>query len=205
MMTLDKYNDDLHKAMRFHEISGERIGEVLAEVEAHVAETGEDPADAFGAPRDYARQVAAQLDPSTGKRSTGAIVLSFVAVAILAMFGQTFFGDGLSLDPAGVVYTMRDVVAMPILLVVVVVVALLVFRARTGSSHNKAFGGGAVVVLLAGLGSQIACNKYLDDEAPVITAPSWLILTLGVLFLVGTFAMLVHSIRRGRVRYPEKR
>lgn len=205
MMTLDKYNDDLHKAMRFHEISGERIGEVLAEVEAHVAETGEDPADAFGAPRDYARQVAAQLDPSTGKRSTGAIVLSFVAVAILAMFGQTFFGDGLSLDPAGVVYTMRDVVAMPILLVVVVVVALLVFRARTGSSHNKAFGGGAVVVLLAGLGSQIACNKYLDDEAPVITAPSWLILTLGVVFLIGMFAMLAHSIRRGRVRYPEKR
>lgn len=204
MMTLDKYNDDLLRSLRFHEISGERVGEVLAEVEAHVIETGEDPVEAFGKPRDYARQVAAQLDPATGKRSTGGVVLTFVVIAILAMFGQTFFGDGLASDAEGVVYTMRDVVAQPLLLVVVVAVALLVFRARTASAHNKLFAGGAVVVLIAGLGSQVACNRYLDDDAPVITAPSWLILTLGVLFLTGMFAMLAHSIRRGRVRYPEK-
>lgn len=205
MMTLDKYTDDLHKALRFHEISGERMGEVLAEVEAHVTETGEDPVDAFGRPRDYARQVAAQLDPATGKRSTGGIVLSFVVIATLALFGQTFFGDGLSLDEAGVVYTLRDVVAQPLLLLAVVVVALLVYLARTASAHNKLFAGGAVVALIAGLGAQMLCNRNLDDEAPVITAPSWLILTLGVVFLVGMFAMLAHSIRRGRVRYPNKK
>ncbi|MEV4731731.1 hypothetical protein [Saccharopolyspora sp. NPDC049426] len=204
MMTLDKYTDDLHKALRFHEVSGERVGEVLAEVEAHVAETGEDPVDAFGKPRDYARQVAAQLDPATGKRSTGGIVLTFVAVATLALFGQTFFGDGLALDEAGVVYTLRDVVAQPLLLVAVVVVALLVYLARTASANNKLYAGGAVVALIAGLGAQVICNKHLDDETPVVTAPSWLILTLGVVFLVGMFAMLAHSIRRGRVRYPNK-
>lgn len=204
MMTLDNYTDDLHKALRFHEISGERMGEVLAEVEAHVAETGEDPVDAFGAPRDYARQVAAQLDPATGKRSTGGIVLSFVAIATLALFGQTFFGDGIALDEAGVVYTLRDVVAQPLLLVAVVVVALLVYLARTASEHNKLYAAGAVVALVAGLGAQVVCNKNLDDEAPIITAPSWLILTLGVVFLLGMFAMLAHSIRRGRVRYPHK-
>ena len=204
MMTLDNYTDDLHKALRFHEISGERMGEVLAEVEAHVAETGEDPVDAFGAPRDYARQVAAQLDPATGKRSTGGIVLSFVAIATLALFGQTFFGDGIALDEAGVVYTLRDVVAQPLVLVAVVVVALLAHLARTASEHNKLYAAGAVVALVAGLGAQVVCNKNLDDEAPIITAPSWLILTLGVVFLLGMFAMLAHSIRRGRVRYPRK-
>ena len=204
MMTLDKYTDDLHKALRFHEISGERMGEVLAEVEAHVAETGEDPVDAFGAPRDYARQVAAQLDPATGKRSTGGIVLSFVAIATLALFGQTFFGDGIALDEAGVVYTLRDVVAQPLVLVAVVVVALLAHLARTASEHNKLYAAGAVVALVAGLGAQVVCSKNLDDEAPIITAPSWLILTLGVVFLLGMFAMLAHSIRRGRVRYPRK-
>jgi hypothetical protein len=204
MMTLDDYTDDLHKALRFHEISGERMGEVLAEVEAHVAETGEDPVDAFGKPRDYAKQVAAQLDPATGKRSTGGIVLTFIVIAALALFGQTFFGDGLAMDEAGVVYTLRDVVAQPLLLVAVVVVALLVYLARTASANNKLYAGGAVVALVAGLGAQMLCNSNLDDETPVITAPSWLILTLGVVFLVGMFAMLAHSIRRGRVRYPKK-
>ncbi|MBQ0925069.1 HAAS signaling domain-containing protein [Saccharopolyspora endophytica] len=204
MMTLDEYTDDLHKALRFHEISGERMGEVLAEVEAHVAETGEDPVDAFGRPRDYAKQVAAQLDPATGKRSTGGMVLAFVAIATLALFGQTFFGDGLALDEAGVAYTLRDVVAQPLLLVAVVVVFLLVHLARTAQANNKLYAGGAVVAVIAGVGAQMLCNKFLDDEAPVVTAPSWLILALGVVFLIGMFAMLAHSIRRGRVRYPNK-
>ncbi|GAB3684227.1 HAAS signaling domain-containing protein [Saccharopolyspora tripterygii] len=204
MMTLDKYTDDLHRALRFHEISGDRTGEVLAEVEAHVAETGEDPVDAFGKPRDYARQVAAQLDPSTGKRSTGGIVVSFIVIATLALFGQSFFGDGLALDEAGVVYTMRDVVSKPLLLVAVIGVALLVYLARTASENNKLYGGGAVLALIAGLGAQVLCNNNLDDATPVITAPSRLILALGVVFLIGMFAMLAHSIRRGRVRYPKK-
>ncbi|TDD84123.1 hypothetical protein E1202_23995 [Saccharopolyspora karakumensis] len=204
MMTLDEYTDDLHKALRFHEISGERMGEVLAEVEAHVAETGDDPVDAFGKPRDYARQVAAQLDPATGKRSDGGIVLTFVAIATLALFGQTFFGDGLALDEAGVVYTLRDVVAQPLLLVAVVVVFLLVHLARTASANNALYAGGAVVAVIAGMGGQMLCNSNLDGETPVVTAPSWLILTLGIGFLLGMFAMLAHSIRRGRVRYPNK-
>ena len=40
---------------------GPRIAEALAEVRSHVAETGEDPREAFGPPRAYAGQVAAAL------------------------------------------------------------------------------------------------------------------------------------------------
>src|SRR5699024_4781202 len=64
MMTLaKKYRDQLVLALRAQEVSGDRVGEVLAEVEPHVAGTGEDPQEAFGPPRDYANHVVAQLGP----------------------------------------------------------------------------------------------------------------------------------------------
>jgi len=61
------YCDDLLLHLRAREVPGARIGEVLAEVQSHVAETGERPDEAFGSPRDYADQVAAALDlPRSG-------------------------------------------------------------------------------------------------------------------------------------------
>ena len=62
-MTPDDYRSRLLLALRLHDIPGPRIAEALAEVDSHVAETGEDPADAFGSPRDYARQLSRTLDP----------------------------------------------------------------------------------------------------------------------------------------------
>ncbi|WP_010315838.1 hypothetical protein [Saccharopolyspora spinosa] len=82
-----------------HEISGERVGEVLAEVEAHVTETGEDPVEAFGRPREYAAQVAEQLDRNTGKRS-GMAVMASATVTAVTMFGSDYLLDGLFADTA---------------------------------------------------------------------------------------------------------
>jgi hypothetical protein len=206
MMTLDKkYHDDLVTALRFHEISGERVGEVLAEVEAHVTETGEDPNEAFGKPRDYAKQVAAQLDPATGKRSTGETVAISIASGTLAMFGTSFFGGGLALDQPTIDYSLRDVVAQPTLLVMIIIGTLLAFRAYTARSHNKLLGAGVAVAAVLALGSQILCNKFLDDVTPVLRLPSWLVLTLGVVFLVALAVLLTQAIRRNRVRYPAAR
>jgi hypothetical protein len=55
------YCDDLLLALRAREVPGSRIGEILAEVESHVAETGESPRTAFGPPREYADEVADAL------------------------------------------------------------------------------------------------------------------------------------------------
>ena len=44
--------------LRLLSVPGPRIGEVLAEVQSHVAETGEAPREAFGTPKEYAGQVA---------------------------------------------------------------------------------------------------------------------------------------------------
>jgi hypothetical protein len=53
--------DELLLALRVRDVPGTRIGEVLAEVQSHLGETGEDPREAFGAPREYADQVATAL------------------------------------------------------------------------------------------------------------------------------------------------
>jgi len=55
------YSDELLLALRMCDVPSPRIAEALAEVHSHVADTGEDPHQAFGAPREYAKDVAAAL------------------------------------------------------------------------------------------------------------------------------------------------
>ena len=53
-----RYTRALMVALRARHVSSERIGEVVADVESRVAETGEDPREAFGPPQRYAAAVA---------------------------------------------------------------------------------------------------------------------------------------------------
>ncbi len=56
--TLHRYVEELTMRLRMRNLPPERIGQIVAEVEAHVADTGEAPADAFGTPQEYAAQFA---------------------------------------------------------------------------------------------------------------------------------------------------
>ncbi|TKJ18931.1 hypothetical protein [Blastococcus sp. CCUG 61487] len=51
---LTTYRSELILALRLRDVSGDRIGEIVAEVESHVADSGEDPTEAFGTPEEYA-------------------------------------------------------------------------------------------------------------------------------------------------------
>lgn len=75
------YRRDLVLALRMRHVPGDRIGDIVAEVESHVADTGEDPVEAFGPPREYAASIA----PATrGSRLTAwALTLSGAAVGWL--------------------------------------------------------------------------------------------------------------------------
>ena len=66
---LQSYSTRLLLALRERDVPGPRIAETLAEVESHVAETGEEPEAAFGPPREYAAAVAAALAADRGTRS----------------------------------------------------------------------------------------------------------------------------------------
>jgi hypothetical protein len=58
---LDDYRRRLVLALRRGNVPSARIGEAVAEVESHVADTGEDPVTAFGEPAAYARRLGDSL------------------------------------------------------------------------------------------------------------------------------------------------
>ena len=102
--TAQAWSDDLLLRLRLLDVPGPRIGEVLAEVQSHLADTGEDPREAFGTPREYADQVAAALGIAPG--GTWAVLrrgltwrdLLLAAVTGVAGFA---FADGLWSFAAG--------------------------------------------------------------------------------------------------------
>lgn len=54
----DDWRQELVLALRVRDVPGRRIGDVLAEVEAHCADSGQGPREAFGDPEDYAGELA---------------------------------------------------------------------------------------------------------------------------------------------------
>jgi hypothetical protein len=133
----EKYRRELLTALRLRDVEPDRIGEVLAEVDSHVAETGEDPHDAFGAPADYARVVAdGRRGLTEGERRTrnaghaliGGVVGAVSAIGIMAVVR----GDETALgQPSWLVLTI-GVVAAVVGIVLLAVRARVVRDPRTG-------------------------------------------------------------------------
>lgn len=62
-----KWLDEMIIELRLRDVRGTAIGDAAAQVEAHCAETGETPEEAFGDPREYARSLdfpASALQPT---------------------------------------------------------------------------------------------------------------------------------------------
>jgi hypothetical protein len=91
--------DDLLLRLRLREVPGARIGEVLAEVQSHVAETGEHPREAFGAPKEYADRVAEALgvpEPAgIWRQLIGSLRWRDLVVAVLTGLAAFLLADGL--------------------------------------------------------------------------------------------------------------
>lgn len=98
----DDYQQQLLLALRLRNVRGPRIAEVLAEVDSHVAETGEDAYQAFGEPGAYADEIAGALgskEPLSWRsifRSLtwrdGLTFLAFLAGSSLVFVGFSDFG-----------------------------------------------------------------------------------------------------------------
>jgi hypothetical protein len=90
---LDDYRQQLLFALRARNVSGQRIGEAIAEVESHIAETHEDPVAAFGEPAEYARRIAESLAEAADARSTGGRwIIAMTAAGSFAGAGLTATG-----------------------------------------------------------------------------------------------------------------
>lgn len=82
-----KWCDDFVIELRLRDAPGRTIGEYLGEVEAHCAESGETPTEAFGDPAGYARQIDAGASPD---RTSGIWAITGIAAAqVLAMLVGT--------------------------------------------------------------------------------------------------------------------
>ncbi len=85
--TSTDYSQRLVLALRLKDVPGDRIGEIVAEVESHVAETGEDPVESFGTPRQYAASLTAEHRPAPWWFTTLSLVGSGVAGWLIAQGG----------------------------------------------------------------------------------------------------------------------
>jgi len=202
-MTLaKKYRDQLVLALRAQEVSGDRVGEVLAEVETHVAETGEDPQEAFGPPRDYANHVVAQLGPATGKPHAARHAAGALATGALTYLGVSLLLETLFTNASAVVVTAADAVSWPVILVALVTGTVLLLRAAATPRRDKTYGiasGGAfAVAIVAGP----VIDWLGDDQTPVLDMPPWTATTVGIAFLAGAAILLARNIKRGRITDP---
>lgn len=111
---LSTYRDDLILALRMRDVPGERIGEIVAEVESHVADSGEDPWDAFGAPEEYAASVTGQERVRWGLIDAVIAVASLAAGWLLAagLLGL-LSGDPVGPLPAWVMVLLAVAIAVP--------------------------------------------------------------------------------------------
>ena len=63
-----RYLTDLTTALRLRNISGARIGQIVAEVEMHTSESGRTAMESFGSPKEYARQFERVVADPTGRQ-----------------------------------------------------------------------------------------------------------------------------------------
>lgn len=90
----EAYCDKLLLALRMRDVPGDRIGEVLAEVEAHLAETGEDPVEAFGPPATYAAAVADVPGARSPWRIGPGVVVGSVLIAVATYLATSWTTGG---------------------------------------------------------------------------------------------------------------
>lgn len=85
---------------RLADVPGDRIGDALATVQAHVVDSGETAQEAFGDPRAYARALADGM-PSTrgvGTRTAASLILGFVGLLVTNEgFGGLLAGEEVAL------------------------------------------------------------------------------------------------------------
>ena len=89
---LDSWRDAFVTELRLHDVDGARIGDALAEVDAHCQESGQSPARAFGDPEAYAAALVDALPPADATPVTD---VGAVLVGVGALLGSSLLGAGL--------------------------------------------------------------------------------------------------------------
>lgn len=195
----DTYVNRLVVALRMRDVPGERIGQVIAEVEAHIAESREAPIEAFGPAEEYADRVLATLALPTTRRhrqtlrgmligwpTTLAAMLTADGTAGLAL------GQQVELTPG------------KLLLFGLLPPAAVALIQLIGRQERPRWPTGlGVALIFAGVFSV----PWLLPRPVLATYPAWAALTTAALVAAGTIPWavrpdLIIDPRDGRNRYP---
>jgi hypothetical protein len=160
--THDAWCGDFVLELRLRDVPGPVIGDRLAEVEGHCAETGEAPAEAFGDPTDY----AARLDhDSAPDRQQGVWTVTAAAAAqVLAMLVGTSAVPAWARGEA-LTYNLGQVVCLGLVVLVLLSLPLLL---RPMLRRPWTIGGPLVAVVLLGAGSAALSGRA---DLPTVAQP----------------------------------
>jgi hypothetical protein len=162
----------LRTELRARGVPGGRIGEVLAEVDTHVADTGEDPASAFGPPEGYAARIAEETG-ATPEASTSTARRFLTGVPITA---------GTLLAVEGVVGLVRDRAAAVTLAVLLAALLLPVLNQVAGPRARRSDGLGCATAVGSLVVTQIVQIVVLVRfRQPVLAdLPAWVAAVAGL-------------------------
>ncbi len=86
------WRDDLIVHLRMKDVPGDRIGDILLEVESHLRQTGETPLEAFGQAKEYADAQLA-MNPRIAPEGTSIAMLTGIGLASFA--GAALYASGI--------------------------------------------------------------------------------------------------------------
>lgn len=166
--------DGLVSELRIHSATGPAIGDAVAEVEAHLAETGEHPQEAFGTPRQYAATLTLPTD--------AAQQLSPRLLTKLILGAAAGFTGALWLVPYGLAAVKRHEAAVLPMGMVISLAALILFSVLISLTINRFSRSGlyAGVVLFA-MAAVIGASVGVFLFQPLFTMNQWLAAASGVI------------------------
>lgn len=195
--SVDKdWRDDLIIELRLLDVPGDRIGDALMTVEAHITESRESAQEAFGDARAYARDLASGAEPQrwpvTPAVTAGAVVGVLGMLAIAKSFSAWLTG--------GPVQVVRgDVVSLGVLaLLMLATIAMFTQVLRFVADHIWL----AFAISFVGLGAIVAVPVLLLRH-PLLEAPSLTVGLVGLgLLAASSMLMFVQTGRRDEITAP---
>lgn len=182
-----RWRDDFVLRLRMTNVPGARVGDALKTVEEHCRETGQEPREAFGDPRDYADSLG------LGRRTP----LSTYLLVVPAFFGATFLAAGLPRAISGdrVPFTWVDFTTWALVIGGSLALVAAMGRVRR-TALVFAVGYGVIfagIVLLSVIG---------NGARPLMHASAWLMTAAGLLLLAYTIVVVVREIRSNKIADP---
>lgn len=179
--TQRQWCEDFVLELRLRDVPGPEIGECLAEVEGHCAETGETPEQAFGDPVGYARRIDEESSP---ERVTGVWTVAALASAQLPAMLVGTAAVGAWASGSRLTYNVVQVGCLVLCLLVLLSLPLLL---RLLVRHPWASGVPLVAVMTLGGVGAAASGRFDLPAVLDLPAPA---ASLGLFVLVLVLAWL---------------